>query len=391
MILAQIGKKEVDKEQLKDSFKVIPFNNSINEIKGYSTNKENEPEMKFKNITIKKHNTKNLWYCRIRINGKQVYISSKNQLECLKKLKLAFKQKEENKPICIEKYTLQTWFYEWLDKYKIKGTKQVTISTINDYKKLQKHFGDYADLALNSFNNIAIINLLNNIPYQRTKQKMFQLLKTLFCKAKINGLIKNDPTVDLERPQYKSQEKQILSEFEEDKFINECANNKFGDFFLICLYQGLRRGECLGITRKDIDFDNKTININKSINAGTKETNTKNKSSIRQIPIFDKTLLILEKYKNLDAEQRLFNVTPNVVEKYFKIITNKLGVNITLHSLRHSFITSLVEKGIPEHIIQNLVGHSKDSKITKKVYTHVREKAFLDAINIINNNDKNKG
>lgn len=232
-----------------------------------------------------------------------------------------------------------------------------------------------------------IINLLNDIPYPRTKQKVHQLLKQLFEKARINELIKKDPTIEIEPPKYQSKEKEILNEKQEQEFIIECKNSRYGDFFLICLYQGLRRGECLGITRQDIDFDKLTLDINKSINAGTKETNTKNQVSIRNIPIFKRTLPILDKYKSLNPSERLFKCSPSVINKAFKTIKDKLKLSITIHSLRHNFITKLTEKGIQEHIIQKLVGHAKDSNITKKVYTHIRNEAYNKAIELINNLD----
>ncbi len=364
-------------------------NYNVELIKGNSTQKENLPEMKYKNITIKKHKTKNLWYCRIRINGKQEYLSSKNQNECLNKLKQAIKQKNSKNNLLLKniKFTLEKWFYEWLDIYKKKSTKNIKETTIKDYKKLVKHFNKYKDIELNKFNNIMIIELLNKIPYQRTKQKMYQLLKQLFEKAYINKIIKDNPIIDIERPEYTSKEKIILNEQEELQFINECKQCDFGDFFLICLFQGLRRGECLGITRKDIDFNNLTLDINKSINAGTKAINTKNNVSIRNIPIFKQTLPILEKYKDLNSDNRLFNCTPSAIDKKFKIIKDKLKLNITINSLRHNFITKLVENKIPEYIIKQIVGHSKGSTIAKKVYTHIREEAYNKAIEIINKID----
>lgn len=388
---AYLEGKEDYYENNRNLLKFMQINKNADNLKGNSTQKENLPDMKYKNITIKKHKTKDLWYCRIRINGKQIYISSKNQNECLNKLKQTIKEREKVKKLEDNKkeYTLTSWYNAWLEFYKINGSKEIRETTITDYKKLLKHFGDYAELPINKFNNITIIKLLNDIPYPRTRQKMFEVLKQVFNKAKINQLIKIDPMQDLEKPRCKQEEKPILTEHEEKLFIEECKKEKYGDYFLICLYQGLRRGECLALTRNDIDFDNKILDINKSINAGTTNIETKNSYSNRKIAIFDNTLKILEKYKDYEPTTRLFDISIKNIDKHFQKIKNKLNLKITIHSLRHNFITKCVELGIPEHIIQYLVGHAKDSKITKKVYTHIRTEAVKSAIDIINNNINN--
>jgi len=45
--------------------------------------------------------------------------------------------------------------------------------------------------------------------------------------------------------------------------------------------------------------------------------------------------------------------------------------NITIHELRHTFVTCYHEKGIDEMIVQRRVGHQIGSRMTKAVYTHI--------------------
>lgn len=355
--------------------------------KGYlNYQKENNQEMKYNNISIRYREDKKIWYCRIRINKKQKYISSTNQQECYKKLKLAVKERNTGIKEEIKNYTLLEWAKIWLETYKIKSTKNIRETTIKDYQRQFKYLDNYKNYKLDKITNIDIINLLNLIKFERTKQKIYELLKQLFNKAKVNNLIKINPMQDIEKPKYQAKEKIILSEEQEIIFINKCKNyGIYGDFLLICLFEGLRRGECLGIKRKDIDLLNKTISINESINQGTTNTSTKNIYSNRVIPIFNNAYDILKKYENLEQEERIFNFTPRVIDKHFQKLKRELNLNITIHSLRHNFITKLAENKIQENIIQKLVGHSKDSKITSKVYTHIRNNAYLQAIEEINN------
>lgn len=170
---------------------------------------------------------------------------------------------------------------------------------------------------------------------------------------------------------------------QEDKriFINHCLKTK-KYIFLITLYQGLRKGEVLGITSEDININNKTLSVNKSLNDRGNIDTTKNNSSNRTMPLFDPTIKIL-KYINLNTTNRIFNISNATMQKEFREIIKYLGLNpkYTIHSLRHTFITNCQDSNIPEHIIQNWVGHTIGSNVTKQVYTHVQKDS--NDINII--------
>ena len=155
--------------------------------------------------------------------------------------------------------------------------------------------------------------------------------------------------------------------------------------FLICLYQGLRKGEVLALTGEDIDLNKKLLTINKAISTNNELVDTKNEYSNRVIPIFNKTIPILQKYAG--TSERLFKVSYYGCEKRFKKILQSHFPNTkySMHSLRHTFITRCQEANIPLHIIQRWVGHNIGSSVTNSVYTHTRELAELENIDKINN------
>lgn len=203
----------------------------------------------------------------------------------------------------------------------------------------------------------------------------------------VDGLLKRDVTFDAKIPQGKKpgKKKQKFMEIEDmRKLIQELKheNTPEANFFLILLKTGLRFAEALGITLNDIDFERKTVSINKTLNykehrKGTRAfAPTKNKYSVRTIIVDDAVLYMLWKNaKGADPDESIFfrikgfqfNSTLN---NKLKRACRKAGVpEITLHSLRHEHATYLVSQGISSMAVAERLGHADDS-VTRAVYIH---------------------
>ena len=335
--------------------------------------------MKYNGITIFKNKTCNSWYARYRHNGKQFYVSAKTQLECYNKLKKELKQIAKNKSKTADKPTFIEWFNKWLDLFK----KDIKDITKKDYNYSLDYVKPIFNKQLDKITSIEILELLNKITFERRKQKVYELLNDIFNKATINEIISKNPIAKIDKPKHKKINGQAISSDDEQLFEKYLIQENL-DCFLVCLYQGLRKGEMLALTNKDIDFEKKTLNINKAINEQNEVGTTKNEYSVRIMPLFDNTIKILEKYKN--KKERIFDISYKNSSKIFDkfIKTYFSGKKYTAHSLRHTFITKCQENNIPVHIIQKWVGHSKGSLITNSVYTHTREKAELKYADIFN-------
>ena len=378
--------------------KILFRNTTISSfLKGIILEKENTPldeqqkqliqggdEMKYRGITIIKNTKCNTWSARPTINGKQIYLSAKTQQECYTKLKAVLnkQQKAEAKNTIKTKNKKTLTLIEWFEKWKSLYKSEVRQTTISDYNSSFKHLKQIQNIPIDKITSIQIQEEINKINGSSAKQKNYELLKMIFEKATNNELIMRNPMITIDKPKYKRINGNALTN-EDEKQLEQLLKQNNDDYFLVCLYQGLRRGECLALTINDIDFNNKTITINKSVNVNDKIDKTKKYYSIRIIPLFEQTEKILTKYKNITG--RIFPFTIKKVQNKFKEYSDKFSMRYTIHSLRHTFITKCQEQNIPLHIIQKWVGHVKGSNITQNVYTHARQEIEAENIRKMNN------
>ena len=315
---------------------------------------------------------------KVVYNGKQYYISGKTQQECYQNLKRALSSPIQSNEL-EKKLTLNQWFEKWLTLYK----KDVKQETVRDYKNLMKNIETIKEKEIESISVEDILSILNSMSAERQKQKVYELLKMIFGKALDNDVINKNIMLKIEKPKHTKQNGDALTHEQEEIFINKCQNLKHGDLYLVALYQGLRKGEVLGITDEDIDFENNTLTINKAINKYNKFDTTKNTFSIRTMPLFEKTKQILLKYKNVKG--RIFNISYNFIDEYTRTLSKQLEFHFSIKYMRFTFITRCQEENIPEFIIQAWCGHQIGSKVTKQVYTKYKAEDNTKYINILNN------
>lgn len=197
-----------------------------------------------------------------------------------------------------------------------------------------------------------------------------------------------------------------ISEIEQKRLIKTLENDKMQGIILIALMCGLRLGEAMALTEKDINFNDSTININKSVrNAWTGERNKKGKktrefevtvpktkNSIREVPLPSMLVPILKStiLKNKENKLKLgecyydsglifCNENGTYIDskkptRHLKAALKKAGIDTDLHyhSLRHIFITNCISKDIPIKTVMDWVGHA-DIKTTMLIYAEVNK------------------
>lgn len=155
-------------------------------------------------------------------------------------------------------------------------------------------------------------------------------------------------------------------------------------------WTGVRIGELMAITLNDIDFDNKTISISKSIQRLNREdiiTAPKTPKSNRVIPITDFLSDDLKSYTSklydIKPTDRIFPFTKFFLHHEMDRGCKKSGVKrIRLHDIRHSHASLLIELGFTPLLIAERLGHEK-IETTLNTYSHLypnKQTQVVDAL-----------
>ena len=179
--------------------------------------------------------------------------------------------------------------------------------------------------------------------------------------------MKLDPEL-VHRPRREKTLPNVLSK-EEVKAILEAPTNLKHRAMLSLIYAcGLRRSELLNLTFKDIHSERNLLLIKQS--KGKKD---------RIVPISNKIIdLLRDYYKAYKPKTWLFEgqqVNQQYSERSIQLVLiqavtkAKIEKPVTLHWLRHSYATHLLESGTDLRYIQELLGHN--SSKTTEIYTHV--------------------
>lgn len=177
----------------------------------------------------------------------------------------------------------------------------------------------------------------------------------------------------LERPRREHKLPNVLSKEEVAAILQALVNQKHRTMLSLIYACGLRRSELLTLKPENVDSKRHLLMI----------LNAKGKKD-RVVPISDKVITMLrEYYKAYKPKIWLFEgqnegeqYSESSLQEVLKHAIKMAGIRkpVTLHWLRHSYATHLLEAGTDLRYIQELLGH-KSSKTTE-IYTHVSEKSL---------------
>ena len=352
------------------------------------------------------------------INGKrkQKYFYGTTEKEVKKKLKDYFIQGEKYNANNIAKMTLEEFLVDWLENILIHTLKPKSYA-IKEYIIKQQIVPRIGLLQVNSLIASDIQQMINDMVNKglsySTIKKAYDTLNHRFKLAINQEQVNKNPALGVILPKQKNKkdseiqyfsEKQCKELIQESRRIYDYNNQnvyRLGEIVPFLIFTGLRIGEAIALEWTDIDYENKTISVNKNVvevkSQKTdkyilqKQDSTKTDSSTRIIPISNNAMECIKNLEKINGDKKFIfasttgkYVSPSNFGRMFRGIQKALNYEhiLGLHSLRHTFATLMLNNGIDVKIVSELLGHSNVS-VTYNIYIHTIQSQKIKAINII--------
>lgn len=257
--------------------------------------------------------------------------------------------------------------YYLVQKRYSEKTIVMYIKAVLDFSRwLDKPISEVSSFDVQRYNRIEIVEKGYSLSYQN---QVISALKLLFKRVKIKEL----RIEDLERPRREKKLPTVLNVEEVRALLAATYNHKHRVMLSLTYACGLRRSELLHLTPTDIDG----ISGQLMIRAG------KGKKD-RVVFITEKIVKMLRDYYKayrpmiwlFEGEKPGTRYSESSIQSVFRTSIRRAGIrkSATLHSLRHSYATHLMDSGTDTRLIQELLGHANIK--TTEIYTHVSTRAL---------------
>ncbi len=215
------------------------------------------------------------------------------------------------------------------------------------------------------------------------------LLKSFLEFCETERFLEKSPYFKITLKNAKEGEKIDPLSLEEVKTLIENAPSlRLKAFLAVAFFTGLRTGEQLALLWSDIDFKNKKINIDKSLNLSGVITSPKNKPSIREIDLLEPVEKILKELKASEPANKkmIFLSIPKRTQDFqqaFKKLLKTLNLkDRKLYTTRHTFASLMLSQGEEAMWVSQTLGH-KDLNTTYNTYSHYIPKQDRERANFL--------
>lgn len=268
------------------------------------------------------------------------------------------------------------------------NTKYITISysTFVGYRKIIKRlFNSLGDIPIKSFTSANIHRWISQQTASgKTIANHMSVLNAVLRDAYSHNEIKENPFDRFKEggawrklktsPNKKSQS---FSEDEINLILNHITDEQVKNAIQFLFWSGLRISEMISLTWQDIDFESKTISVNKA-RIGNFSKSTKTEAGKRIVPMLNGAMSALksqENYRKYDLDEIFLNPntnrpwsSSNKLNSQFNKVIRSLGlVHRPCFCTRHSFATLMDRYGIDKDYIAKIMGHTS-SDVTMKHY-----------------------
>ena len=257
-------------------------------------------------------------------------------------------------------------------------------STVRNEKHLIGNFMEYftADFDADSLRSISVEMWLLQIYSTRPTNAhlKYRTLKAMFNWAIRNEMVKTNPFLGIKLPRKRVLHPVFINKEEFYQILNYEPYDYMRNIYIIAFYTGLRLGELINLEWKDIDLTKKSLRV-----ANTDTFSTKSGKD-RVIPLCLPVHNLLCEMSEDRKENKYVIVrhcSSYISHRFLKAVrkTDLSGRHIHFHTLRHSFASNLVCKGVSLYAVKELLGHSDYA--TTQVYAHLQQQPLIDAVNML--------
>lgn len=318
--------------------------------------------------------------------------------------------------------TVDEWFEYWINHIAADLSPNTTRNYRERYTRNMQHIiGNMQLSAVKPIHCKMILNGMENDYAGSTIRQAYIAMGTMFKAAKMNDMIAKHPLdgVKYTKPVRAINDIHFLTVEEQQKFLETAKRSHNYNQYVLILETGLRTGEMIGLTWDAIDWEKRTLTVNKTLEFRHKQHNwraapPKTVSSYRTIPLTNRAYEILlaiwcnRKNRKLsdDIHQSLEYVDRRSGKKQTMYLHDLVFINyrtgmpaknssydthlyklcdeagidhFCMHALRHTYATRAIERGVQPKILQKLLGHAS-IKTTMDRYVHVTDDSLVNAV-----------
>ncbi|WP_258372080.1 site-specific integrase [Curtobacterium sp. MCBD17_019] len=237
-----------------------------------------------------------------------------------------------------------------------------------------------------------------------TVRQVYTVLRTLLDDAVRDGLLGRNPAAVVKRPSVERQDARWLNPVEMRRLLDALDGSRYHSIVEFLSRTGLRRGEALALRWSDVDWAQRQIRVRGTLSrAGGRlvVTEPKTERSRRTVPISAPVARILDEQRSRQAADRLDAeelwqpdgfvfasatggpIDPRNVLRAVTTAAERAGLEgVTVHSLRHTAASTMLNGGVPLTAVSESLGHSSVA-ITGDIYGHVAPELQRAAFDVL--------
>lgn len=333
-------------------------------------------------------------------------IYGSTQAEVRKQMTAVLRELDRGTYQAPNRITTAAWFEEWLTTFCANKVKPLTYQSYTGI--IKNHIVPAVGaMELQAVKGVHIQRLYNDVTAAglsgKTVKNISAVLHKAFSVAVKQGMIPANPCEGAELPKASRHEIAPLTDAEIPAFLAAIDVSPMRNAYALCLFAGLREGECLGLSWRQVDFQRGRITISQQLqrektkNARYYIADTTKSGNPRTIEPPPVAFEYLQAERVKQAENRLkagllWSNPDDLVftdetgrhyafssfYKRFKRIAASIGrPDARPHDLRHTAATVAIASGADVKSVQDMLGHATAS-FTLNVYAHTSEKMIQD-------------